>query len=120
MKIYIAGPMSGFPELNFPLFNATAQRLRSEGHFVVSPAEINIPHPGDWLSAMRADIKELVSCEAIYLLDGWSKSRGASLEYHIAFILGMIILFDGVLKSRFDYKWNPQGTEISRGIDIVG
>lgn len=94
MKIYIAGPMTGLPELNFPLFNLTAQRLRYEGHFVVSPSEINIPHPGDWVSAMRADIKELVSCEAIYLLNGWNQSRGASLEHYIASNLGMIILYD--------------------------
>ena len=31
-RIYIAGPMSGLPELNYPAFNAMAERLRAHGH----------------------------------------------------------------------------------------
>ena len=28
-RIYIAGPMSGLPDLNYPAFNAMAERLRA-------------------------------------------------------------------------------------------
>lgn len=91
-KIYIAGPMTGIPDLNFPAFHAAAKKLRAEGHEVVNPAEINADPAAAWLDCMRADIRELVGCTAIYLLPGWFCSRGASLEHHIASALGFEIL----------------------------
>lgn len=92
MKIYIAGPMTGHADLNFPAFHEVARRLREEGHTVVNPAEINPALDADWTECMRADIRELVACDAIFLLPGWEKSRGASLEAHIAKALGMVLL----------------------------
>jgi hypothetical protein len=88
-RIYIAGPMTGIPDQNYPAFHAAAERLRADGYWVVNPAEINVKHPGCWYSAMRADIQQLVTCEAIALLPGWENSRGATLEHHIAQNLGM-------------------------------
>lgn len=92
MIVYIAGPMTGLPDLNFPAFHAAAARLRAEGFDVVNPAEIDIPLPSDWLAAMRADIAQLVTCDAIALLPGWQRSRGATLEHHIATALGLAIV----------------------------
>lgn len=88
MKVYIAGPMSGLPHLNFPEFHAEAARLRGLGYEVVNPAEINADQDGDWLACMRNDIKHLVDCDAIAMLEGWHHSRGARLEYTIALMLG--------------------------------
>ncbi|WP_457825134.1 DUF4406 domain-containing protein, partial [Staphylococcus aureus] len=34
-RIYVAGPMSGLPELNFPAFHAAAAELRAQGFDVV-------------------------------------------------------------------------------------
>lgn len=84
--------MSGYPELNFPRFHTEAARLRSLGHEVVSPAEVNVPHPGGWNLAMRADIAVLVTCEAVATLPDWQKSKGATLEVHIAKALGMSVI----------------------------
>lgn len=39
MRYYIAGPMSGIPQFNFPLFHAAAAALRAQGFDIVSPAE---------------------------------------------------------------------------------
>lgn len=89
MKLYLAGKMSGEPDLNFPAFHAAAADLRARGHVVVNPAEINLDPGAAWLTCMRADIKQLVDCEAICLLPGWEKSRGATLEHQIALGLGM-------------------------------
>ncbi|NIF51427.1 DUF4406 domain-containing protein [Burkholderia sp. Ax-1724] len=93
MRIYVAGPMTGIPDLNFPAFHAAAARLRAEGHEVINPAEINADPTAAWAACMRADIRELVTCEAIYLLPGFEDSRGARLERHIAVELGMTILY---------------------------
>src|SRR5690606_26470176 len=73
-RIYIAGPMTGLPDLNFPAFHAEAARLRSRGVDVVNPAEINggadevsacagmTPDElqAHWRKCMRNDIAQLV------------------------------------------------------------
>lgn len=89
MKIYLAGPMSGYPELNFPAFHAEAARLRGHGFHVINPAEINADPMAEWLDCMRADIKQLVDCAGIALLDGWERSRGACVEHTLARGLGL-------------------------------
>lgn len=90
-RIYCAGPMSGIPEYNFPAFHAETARLRAMGYEVVNPAEIN-PYPGPWKECMRRDIAELVACDALVLLPGWERSKGAQLEYSIATALGFQIV----------------------------
>lgn len=92
MRVYIAGPMSGIQALNFPAFHAAAARLRAEGFDVVNPAEINPDPAAGWEACMRADIAQLITCDAIALLPGWQRSRGATLEHHIATALGLAIV----------------------------
>jgi hypothetical protein len=83
-RVYISGPMTGLPDLNFPAFNAAAASLRQLGYEVVNPAELNPDHSMPWAQCMRADIKALCDCDTIALLPGWENSRGAHLEVHIA------------------------------------
>lgn len=90
-RIYLAGPMTGYPELNFPLFHSETARLRALGLDVVNPAEINADQAAEWSACMRADIAQLVTCDAVALLPGWRDSRGATLERDIAHRLGMHI-----------------------------
>ena len=40
LKVYLAGPMAGYKDHNFPAFNAKAAELRALGHEVFNPAEI--------------------------------------------------------------------------------
>lgn len=94
MKIYVAGPMSGLPSLNFPAFHAAAASLRALGHEVVNPAEINggeceldavaqmdeDQKRAHWIACMRRDITQLMTCDGVALLDGYESSRGAMLE----------------------------------------
>jgi hypothetical protein len=91
--IYIAGPMTGKQDLNFPLFHREAARLRADGWTVVNPAEINPDPAAGWLACMREDIKQLVECDAVLMLPGWEWSRGASLEHTIAQRLGMRVIY---------------------------
>lgn len=91
MRLYLAGPMTGIPDLNFPAFRAEAARLRALGHQVISPAELCSDIAGDWPACMRRDIVALVGCQAIALLDGWQDSNGATLEHHIAARIGMTV-----------------------------
>lgn len=91
-RIYISGPMTGMPDLNFPAFHAEAARLSALGYQVVNPAEIN-PDPGmSWHECMRRDLRALLDCDALALLEGWQKSAGAHLEMHVAHRIGMEIV----------------------------
>ena len=88
LRIYVSGPMSGLPELNFPAFAAETIRLRGLGYEVVSPAEIN-PEGGTWHECMRRDMEQMVRCDEVATLPGWEKSQGASLEVYVADRLGI-------------------------------
>lgn len=92
MKIYIAGPMSGLPDLNFPAFHAAAIQLRARGFEAVNPAEINPDHKMPWHICMRRDIAQLVTCDGVALLPGWRKSKGARVERWLARILLIPVL----------------------------
>lgn len=93
MRIYIAGPMSGLPEFNYPAFAAAAAALRMAGYEVASPHEVDVSDVSEadrtWTLYMRRCIPMLLSCDAVALLPGWIRSRGAMLEFRIAVALGM-------------------------------
>lgn len=106
MRVYLAGPMSGIPQFNFPAFYAAAQRLRGNGWDVVSPAEMDdaedsgaaLKSPdGDmrgaaktWGDFLARDVKLIADggIEGIVFLPGWWKSRGARLEATVGLLQG--------------------------------
>lgn len=91
-RIYIAGPMTGLPEFNFPAFHAAAAALRAAGFDAVNPAEINSDTAMPWAECMRRDIPELLTCDTIAVLPGWENSNGATLEVFIAKALSMPVV----------------------------
>ena len=88
-RIFLSGPMSGLPESNYPAFHAEAERLRALGYHVESPAENDPPACGTWHGYMRKAIEQLITCDVIALLPGWTESRGSLMERQIAVTLGM-------------------------------
>jgi len=89
VKLYIAGPMRGRPEMNFPAFFAAAGILRHLGHEVMNPAD-----PGDGFST--DDIRPAfghclqwiaTQADALILLPGSDTSRGARAEMATAVAL---------------------------------
>lgn len=88
-KIYISGPMTGLPRLNFPLFNRVAVRLRNLRWEVVNPVEINPDESADWLDCIAADLLAMRGCTAICLLPGWTDSYGAKIERMAADRMGL-------------------------------
>ncbi|MNO45549.1 hypothetical protein D3C76_358160 [compost metagenome] len=91
-RVYIAGPMTGIEDFNFPAFNAMADNMRAGGWHVENPADHGVVHGAEWADYLRYDVGRLATCEAIMLLPGWSKSKGANLEVTIARQLGMPIM----------------------------
>lgn len=114
-SIYLAGPMSGIPQFNFPAFDEAARRLRAKGHRIVSPAELDDEsvrslamaspdgRPTDdlpsWGQMLARDVRIVADhCSGIALLPGWSKSRGAKLEAYVAILCGhALFTYDGRL-----------------------
>ncbi len=93
-RIYLSGPMTERPDLNFPAFHAAAARLRALGYQVVSPAEIVPETKTNGHDAMRADTLSLFDCDTLALLDGWRESADAYLEMHVARRAGIKIVVE--------------------------
>lgn len=89
--VYIAGPMTGLPDLNFPAFFAAEYAIGAVGFVVHNPARNPKPDPETWENYMRLAIVKLMRCEICVLLPGWEQSKGAAMEFDIARKLGMAI-----------------------------
>jgi hypothetical protein len=95
MRIYIAGPMTGLPEFNYPAFHKAAADLAALGHTPINPADSESQNatgkPQEWTWYMRHGLRALVDAEAVALLDGWEDSRGSAVEVFVANALRMEI-----------------------------
>lgn len=112
MKIYIAGPMRGKKWFNFPDFDWAKECLMRAGWEVISPADLDreigfdvksLPPDTDWSdvsklgfdlrAAVQRDMDAILDCDAIFMLHGWSESRGAKAEKAIAEWLGLMVFY---------------------------
>lgn len=116
MKIYIAGPMTGIKDWNFPAFFAAEETLKRLGHEPINPAHndgdtvekalLSAGSPDKpnftWASYMQRDLPHVLGCDALCLLPGWQDSKGAQLEVTVAKAIGLpLLILDGdVLKPR--------------------
>lgn len=101
-SIYIAGPMSGIAEFNFPAFYAAQRELEAQGWKVFNPAEkdeevkldptatrtgddrLAIKQGFDFRKAYAWDVLRIIEGHGIYMLKGWEKSPGAFGEWAVA------------------------------------
>lgn len=107
MKYYLAGPMTGIPQFNFPAFDEAAARLRRYGFEVISPHEQDSPAVQEaarnspdgkldsndriagesWGQILARDVRLVADdVDGIVFLPGWEKSRGARLEAFVGLL----------------------------------
>lgn len=113
-RVYVAGPMRGVAEFNFPAFHAAADALKQLGCVVFNPAaKDNERHGVDISKGNHAGCEETAAKEhgfnlrealgmdlawicaeadAIALLPGWRNSKGATAEHATAVALGLKVL----------------------------
>jgi hypothetical protein len=136
-KVYIAGPMTGYPQFNIPAFDALAQKLRmvvegagpGRAFTVVNPAELDGPsvraillrsikgRPEDypagmtWGDFLARDVKLLADdgIDAIVVLPGWETSRGVRLETFVGHLRGCKIV-----RPEYGYMGNVSLWEVPR------
>lgn len=94
MKVYIAGPMTGIINYNYPKFFDAEKALFALGYEVLNPANNDEHHDGERFSMektwyMRRAFKMLTDADGVALLPGWWNSVGASLEEHVARSMGL-------------------------------
>ena len=87
--VYIAGPMSGRPDLGRGAFNRAEMKLRSRGCKVINPACLPIDLPAG--SYAPICLAMLMQCNEICLLPGWEDSPGACMEHEVALYTGMTV-----------------------------
>ncbi|MBS3954065.1 MAG: DUF4406 domain-containing protein [Methylomicrobium sp.] len=87
--IYLAGPMTGIVDFNYPAFNQAAEQLRAKGFQVENPAENPQPACNSWNGYMRLGLRQMLKCDAVVFLPGWWQSKGARLELDVASRLSM-------------------------------
>lgn len=91
-KIYVAGAMTGIPEFNKPAFNAKAEELKKEGYIVLNPAVL--PDGMSWEEYMYICIPMLSVADEIYMLKGWTSSKGATIEHQEALAQGKSVIYE--------------------------
>lgn len=104
--VYIAGPMTGKEDFNYPTFNAWENVLKMVGWQVLNPAKIGEPfgtaeeinaNPKLLKAVINAELAAVAGADAIFLLEGWEKSPGARRELAVALNNGLIILTNSVM-----------------------
>ena len=105
--IYIAGPIAGHSNAR-TRFAAAEAHLRDQGWAPVNPFDVPPHgHPGPCPPGpdagegaehtvpchLRADLVQLLLCDAIYLLSGWEQSNGARTEFDVARASGLTIYY---------------------------
>lgn len=95
-QIYLSGPMTGYPESNYPAFEAATSALRAAGHLVYTPHEFlspGKPSQKDLRRAFAAYCRFICEdADTIVLLPGWEKSLGVSAELALAKNCGLDIV----------------------------
>ncbi|MEV0869445.1 DUF4406 domain-containing protein [Brachybacterium paraconglomeratum] len=99
LRIYIAGPMSGLPDFNYPSFDRAEEDLATAGYHPLSPAVIAHLSPADpgvladglsYEDVLAASLQMLLNADAVALLDDWESSHGARLEVALARRRGLL------------------------------
>jgi hypothetical protein len=101
-RIYLSGPMTGLPDLNFPAFHAEAARLRALGYDVINPADL--PEGISREECLRIDIMALMICDTLAQMDGCKASRGATLEAYVASQTGIRTVCASGITKYYDEK----------------
>jgi hypothetical protein len=90
-KTYIAGPMTGLPDYNFPAFFEAEKFLSRFGKIPLNPARN--PKGLEYADYMDISMSMVRAADELYVLKGWEDSNGACAEVAYAKSIGKEIVF---------------------------
>lgn len=88
-KLYIAGPMTGYPEANYPAFREAARALEAAGYETINPVDVHEPEQCHYVDLLKHDLIMMFEADGVAVLEHWWESTGARNEVSVAGILKM-------------------------------
>lgn len=94
-KVYISGKITGTKDY-MERFAECEKKLTEQGYSVINPAKVNamLPQDTEYDDYMKMSFTMLEMCDMIYMMNGWSTSSGACMEYDRAKELGKEIMLE--------------------------
>ena len=92
--VYISGPMTGYPDWNYPAFHEAEDLLLQFGFEVLNPARSfgsDTSRPRK--DYMRKAYEMVLKSDVVFLLPGWEDSEGAVKEVETALELDLDFMF---------------------------
>ena len=90
-KVFISGSITGDPDYR-EKFRRAEEELTAAGFLVMNPAVFQ--EGFSWSEYMHVTLAMLDVCDTIYMLNGWSGSKGASVEFRHAVDHAYDILYE--------------------------
>lgn len=128
MTVYISGAISGKPDRNRAAFDEAVQRVKescADADYlrVVNPVLLGEKLELDFIEMgrtdkpteneyLRKDMKELLSCNAMFMIDGWQGSKGANKELKLASMVGIPVFTDYEVLREFCAGQNVKAEDI--------
>ena len=94
-RIYISGPISGHDlGERRATFHLTQRFLEHQDFEAINPMKNGLPAEATTHEHMKRDIELLLTCNAIYMMKGWTHSKGCQVEFEVATSIGLPVYFE--------------------------
>lgn len=121
-RIYISGPVTGTTDY-MERFAQAEKKIAAAGHEAVNPAKViaQLPPSVTWEQCMQLSMVMLDMCDAVYLMEGWTNSKGAVKELKHAIRHGKMVLYEECHDSKQDKESeNGKRTDMEMRHKIIG
>ena len=125
-KIYISGPISSRPfGVAINHFMLAEAKLQAQGYRTCNPLNMRLcvwlAQHGHYRLCLILQLALLcISCQCIYLLDGWHTSDGARAERAVARVMGITALYEQKRKPSPVSKTAEAFAELGKAIAACG